>query len=118
VFFNGFYGPDSEILPGLADHSWITGSVAWMYECVIEHLLGLRRSYDGLRIQPRLPSEWREAKLTRIYRGTTYRVTILNPALAQAAPVRAITIDGAAHPPDQPLPIAGGGHEVVVTLAD
>lgn len=116
VFANGYYGPDSDINPGRAEHMWVTGSATWMFYSVVEYLLGLRRTYDGLVIQPHLPSEWTEASITRIFRGTTYKVSFTKPAGVENPPVKSITIDGAEHPADQPLPIDGGEHEVKVTL--
>jgi cellobiose phosphorylase len=117
VFFNGFYGPDSEILAGLADHAWMTGSVAWMFFGVVEYLLGLRRGYAGLTIRPCLPASWPSVQVTRAYRGATYHVTVHNPGGLEAAPVESITVDGQPHSPDQPLPLDGKEHEVVVRLA-
>ncbi|MCL5269861.1 MAG: hypothetical protein M1457_04740, partial [bacterium] len=117
VFFNGFYGPDSEIMPGLADHAWMTGSCAWMHYGIVELMLGLRRTYDGLVIRPCLPSAWDQARLIRIYRGVVYDITILNAGKQQAAPVAELRVDGRPHPPAQPLPLEGTRHEVVVTLA-
>lgn len=116
VFMNGYFGPDSDIAPGTAEHAWVTGSAAWMFLCVTEHMLGLRRGYDGITVRPCMPGEWSSASITRTYRGTTYRVAIRNPAGIEAAPVAGITVDGAGHPPGRPLPIDGGDHEVEVTL--
>ncbi len=116
VFFNGFYGPDSEIMPGLADHAWMTGSCAWMYYGVIEQMLGLRRGYDGLRIQPCFPSGWKTARVIRSYRGTTYDVTFENSNEQEAAAVHTILVDGQEHDPQAPLPMGGDRHQVVVRL--
>lgn len=116
VFINGYLGPDSDIAPGTAEHAWVTGSAAWMFMCVTEFMLGVRRTYDGLVIRPCMPSDWPQASMTRNYRGTTYHVTIRNPGTAGNAPVARVTIDGREHPADQPLPIDGGEHEVLVRL--
>jgi cellobiose phosphorylase len=118
VFYNGFYGPDSEIMPGLADHAWTTGSCAWMLHGVVELMFGLRRTYDGLVIRPCIPSTWPTARITRVYRGTTYRVTIDNPHAISGAAVESIAIDGTPHAHAAPLPIDAGTHEVTVTLDD
>lgn len=116
VFINGYLGPESDIAPGTAEHAWVTGSAGWMFLCVTEYMLGLRRSYAGLLVQPHLPSSWKSAEITRTFRGTTYHVTFSNPAGKQNPPVRSITVDGKSHPVSQPLPIDGGKHEVAVTL--
>ncbi len=116
VFINGYYGPDSDIAPGRAEHAWVTGSASWMFMTVVEYMLGLRRTYDGLVIKPCLPSGWRNASITRIYRGTTYKVSISNPSGKQNPPVKSIAIDGKSHPVEKPLPIDGKEHEVSVVM--
>lgn len=116
VFANGYLGPDSDKQPGRPEHMWVTGSAAWMFYNVVEYLLGLRRGYDGIRLQPHLPSEWTEASIRRIYRGTTYHVRLTKPAGVENPPVRAIRIDGAEHPVAEPLPITGQSHRVEVEL--
>jgi len=118
VFMNGYLGPDSDIAPGNAEHAWVTGSASWMFFSVVEYMLGLRRGYDGLTVRPSMPGEWKRASIRRIFRGTTYDVRIENPAGAENPPVAQITVDGSDYPVDEPLPIDGGEHEVVVGLQD
>ena len=36
-------------------------------------------SYDGLMVDPCIPNEWKEYKVTRKFRNKTYNITILNP---------------------------------------
>jgi len=116
IFFNGYYGPDSDIQVGLGEHAWTTGSVPWMYQCATEYMLGVRRTFDGLVIQPCMPSAWEEASVHRVYRGTTYDIHIANPGKKAGAAVRSITVDGVPHDPAQPLLVDGGIHEVEVVL--
>ncbi len=116
VFFNGYYGPDSENRVGMGEHAWTTGSVPWMYQCVTEHMLGVRRTLDGLVIKPCMPSAWGEAAVHRVYRGTTYEISITNPDNKAGAAVASISVDGNPHDPAQPLPIDGGSHAVEVVL--
>ncbi len=117
VFANGYLGPDSDITPGRAEHTWITGSASWMFMCVYEYMLGLRRTFDGIVVKPCLPSNWPTASIKRTFRGTTYNVTLNNPNGNSGSDVEAITVDGKDHPADAPLPIDGSEHEVIVTLA-
>ena len=44
-----------------------------------EGILGIKRDYDGLRIDPCLPKEWEKAEVTRHFRGADYHVIIENP---------------------------------------
>lgn len=116
VFFNGYYGPDSENRVGMGEHSWTTGSVPWMYQCVTEYMIGARRTLDGLIIKPCMPSAWETASVQRNYRGTSYDIRISNAGKKAGAAVASITIDGAAHDVAKPLPVDGGSHVVEVTL--
>ncbi|MGH9458270.1 MAG: GH36-type glycosyl hydrolase domain-containing protein [Thermoanaerobaculia bacterium] len=68
-------GPESPIA-GRAGWTWYTGSAAWLHRVVAEWVLGVRPEWDGLRIDPCLPSSWTRAKMTRPWRGATYEITI------------------------------------------
>lgn len=116
TYFNGCLGPDAMVGPGRAEHVWCTGSASWLYLCVTEYMLGLRRTFDGMVVKPCMPSAWKTASITRTYRGTTYRMTLNNPQGLANAPVTALTVDGTAYPAHQPLPIDGNTHVVEVTL--
>lgn len=65
--------------PGRASHSWQTGSAAWMYRVSYDYMLGVRSTYNGLIIDPAISSSWKSFKIERVYRGTRYKVEILNP---------------------------------------
>jgi len=116
VFANGFDGPETDILPGMAQHMWTTGSASWLIGCTIENMLGLRRGYDGIRIKPCLPSEWDKVRIRRTYRRTTYDVTLTKPAGKECTVVKRIKVDGTDHPVDEVLPIDGREHNVEVEV--
>ena len=50
--------------------SWQTGSSAWGLRSFYEGILGLTRTYDGLKVTPCLPKEWDEIRAVRHYRGS------------------------------------------------
>jgi cellobiose phosphorylase len=64
--------------PGEAKNSWLTGTAAWNYVAISQWILGVRPDFDGLRIQPCLPPELPAVEITRVFRGTTYRISIRN----------------------------------------
>ena len=41
---------------------------------VSQYLLGVRPTLDGLAIEPHLPAEFTDLTVTRVFRGTTYRI--------------------------------------------
>ncbi|HBB91817.1 MAG TPA: glycosyl transferase family 36 [Bacteroidales bacterium] len=70
---------DEHETAGRASHSWQTGTAAWMYRVVFDYFFGARASYDGLIIDPTIPSDWKEFTMERVHRGTRYMIHVLNP---------------------------------------
>jgi cellobiose phosphorylase len=68
-------GPDSPYF-GRGGWTWYTGSAAWLHRVICEWVLGVRPDWDGLRIEPCLPPDWADARMTRPYRGCTYHIRI------------------------------------------
>ncbi len=64
-------GPNSPY-HGRAGWTWYTGSAQWLQRIVTHWVLGVRPEWDGLRIDPCLPPEWRTARMTRSWRGHSY----------------------------------------------
>ena len=75
VYASNIFGPESDKF-GLANVSWLTGTAAWMYVAATQYMLGVRASWDGLVIDPCLPPELLPAKVTRVFRGCKYEITI------------------------------------------
>ncbi len=91
---------------------WRTGSAAWLYMTGIELILGVSADYDGLRINPSLPTGWTDCAISRPFRGDTYEISISNPS-GQPGAVQEITIDGVKITGDLIVPIGDGGVHVV-----
>ena len=64
---------------GEAKNAWLTGTAAWTLLTVMQGFAGLKPDYDGLVLDPCIPSAWPEMKLTRKIRGTTYKIHVRNP---------------------------------------
>lgn len=75
VYSSNIFGPESDKF-GLANVSWLTGTAAWMYVAVTQYMLGIRARWDGLEIDPCLAAEMLPAKVTRMFRGVKYNITI------------------------------------------
>ena len=43
---------------GEAKNSWLTGTAAWNYYAIVQWILGIRTSLDGLVIAPVIPASW------------------------------------------------------------
>jgi cellobiose phosphorylase len=62
---------------GRGGWTWYTGSAGWMYQLIVESLLGLRLEVDKLRFEPCLPADWETFKVHYRYRETIYHITVL-----------------------------------------
>ena len=63
---------------GRGGWTWYTGSAGWMYQLIVESLIGLRVEIDKLRfVSPCLPEEWKSFKLHYRYRETFYHINIV-----------------------------------------
>jgi len=79
--------------PGEAKNSWLTGTAAWNWVAISQHILGIHPDYDGLRIDPCIPGDWREYTVTRRFRGAEYRITVKNPDGVSKG-IRKLIVDG------------------------
>ena len=70
-------GPDSPNY-GMGGWTWYTGSAAWYQKVIVDWILGIRASKDGLIIDPCIPDEWKEFKVKRLFRGVSYKITVVN----------------------------------------
>ena len=61
---------------GEAKNSWLTGTAAWNYVAITNWILGIRPTYRGLELEPKIPSHWKSVTIKRIFRGVTYNITI------------------------------------------
>lgn len=93
VFAEYLVGPQHPYLYGEGAFTWITGTAGWVFTAVTEFMLGARRHYNGLLIDPCIPRKWKKCSITRPFRGTRYHIEILNPKGVQKG-VKEIRVDG------------------------
>lgn len=94
--YNNFYvkdEPDHPVYAWKAGYPWRTGTAAWFTVALIEWILGVRRDYDGLLIDPCLSKDIPKASLSRNFRGATYHIHIDNSA-GRCTGTTSITVDG------------------------
>ncbi|AQT60571.1 GH36-type glycosyl hydrolase domain-containing protein [Cellvibrio sp. PSBB023] len=65
---------------GRSSQLFNTGTVSWVYRCLVEGVFGLHGCDEGLRVAPQLPSSWSGAKATRQFRGATFHLSITRGA--------------------------------------
>jgi N,N'-diacetylchitobiose phosphorylase len=100
---------------GRARHPWLTGSGGWNYTAVTRWLLGVRLGFDGMIVDPCVPSDWMEFEIQRQWRGASFRIVVKNPQGVEKG-VRGMTLNGTPIAGSIPPQAAGSIHEVVVTM--
>ena len=85
-------GPDSPYF-GRGGWTWYTGSAAWLFKVGLEAILGIRPVWDGLQIDPCIPSAWEGFSVTRLFRGAKYIIQVKNPQQVQKGVLKA-EVDG------------------------
>nr|WP_308741813.1 N,N'-diacetylchitobiose phosphorylase [uncultured Anaerocolumna sp.] len=64
---------------GRARHPFMTGTAGWAYFSATRYILGIRPEFDYLLIDPCIPSDWKEFRIRREWRGAQYYITVRNP---------------------------------------
>ena len=96
---------------GEAKNSWLTGTAAWNFVAVSQHLLGVRAGYDGLIVDPCIGPQVPEFTVRRRARGATYVITVHNGGGKGARlVVDGVPIEGNA------IPYAPAGSTVLVEV--
>ena len=100
--------------PGEGKNSWLTGTAAWNWITITQYILGIKPTYDGIEIDPCIPSSLKEYTVHRVLRDASFDITVRNPQGHESG-VSSILLDG--------IPIEGnmvratpGHHVVEVTL--
>jgi len=98
---------------GEAKNSWLTGTAAWNYVAITQHILGVRPGFEGLEVKPCVPASLGTIKVRRRFRGCDYVIEIRPAGEGEEAAVFAdgVRVDGS------PIaPKVGGRIEVVAVV--
>jgi len=87
-FTNSKYSPRY----GASRLPWLTGTASWAYYTATQYILGIQPDYNGLRIDPCIPSDWKEIKITRRFRNKNFNISIKNETSVEKG-VKKITIN-------------------------
>jgi cyclic beta-1,2-glucan synthetase len=108
------YSQDRHV--GRGGWTWYTGSAGWMYRVGVESILGLTLHRGALRLDPCIPSGWKQYEVTYRTAAAEFRIVVENPE-GVCRGVRRIEVDGV-ECPDLLISLAGanGVHQVQVLL--
>jgi cellobiose phosphorylase len=88
-FTNSKYSPRY----GASRLPWLSGSASWAYYTATQYILGIQPDYRGLKIDPCIPSDWKEVKISRKFRKKDFAIIIRNTDGRQKG-VKKITVNG------------------------
>ena len=78
---------------GEAKNSWLTGTAAWTFVNISQYILGIQPDWNGLRIDPCIPSDCSGYDIHRHYRNADYDIHIHNPNHVEKGVV-SLLVDG------------------------
>lgn len=81
-------------LPGEAKNSWLTGTAAWTFVNISQYILGIYPTHKGLSVNPCVPKDFGDFRITRKFREGTYDIKVVNPDKVEKG-IKSITVDGA-----------------------
>jgi cellobiose phosphorylase len=76
---------------GEAKNSWLTGTAAWNFVAISQHILGVKPELDGLRVEPCIGKEIPSFTIVRRCRGALYRISVRNSGSGKPA---RLAVDG------------------------
>ncbi|MFH1196209.1 MAG: N,N'-diacetylchitobiose phosphorylase [bacterium] len=88
-FTNSKYSPRY----GASRLPWLSGTASWAYFTAAQFILGVQPDYVGLKIDPCIPSDWKEVKVSRRFRGKNFNIVIKNENGVQKG-VKKLTVNG------------------------
>jgi len=102
--------------PGEAKNSWLTGTASWNFYAITQYILGIQPDYEGLKIDPCIPKNWKGFKISRKFRGTHYKIEVQNPQ-GRSKGVKELIVDGKSQSSNLiPLFSDGLEHQVIVIM--
>jgi cellobiose phosphorylase len=113
VYAQMIAGKDS-FKPGEAKNSWLTGTASWNFYTISQFILGIQPDYDGLIVDPCIPTGWKGFNITRKFRGATYRIEVQN-LTGISKGVKEMIVDGKSQSSNL-IPLFGDGKEHTVKV--
>ncbi len=61
---------------GEAKNSWLSGTAAWNYVAITQGILGIKPDFNGLKVEPAIPTAWSGCEVVRQFRGKRYEISM------------------------------------------
>jgi cellobiose phosphorylase len=72
---------------------WLSGTASWAYFTAAQYILGVQPDYKGLKIDPCIPSDWKEIKISRRFRKKNFNILIKNESGIERG-IKRLSING------------------------
>ncbi|MBX2812707.1 MAG: glycosyltransferase 36 [Myxococcales bacterium] len=72
-YYRGYY-KEQPRTAGRSSQLCNTGTVHWAFRCLVNGLLGMRGTREGLNVEPHFPADWDEVRVERRFRGANFSV--------------------------------------------
>ncbi|MBR5896626.1 MAG: glycosyl transferase, partial [Lachnospiraceae bacterium] len=79
-------------IPGEGKNSWLTGTAAWTFVNISQYILGVYPTHKGLSVDPCVPSDFGDFKVTRKFRGADYEISVKTNGSQKG--VKKLVVDG------------------------
>ncbi|MBQ0124793.1 MAG: hypothetical protein KBS59_00530 [Clostridiales bacterium] len=112
AMFNSYFAPETGYREGTPGQSWRTAASSWMMKSIIEYVFGLHPEIEGMRICPCLPLSWKNAKITKVFRGCTYNITFTRGG----CDIESIYVNGKKVDTNIIAPVKNGTLDITVNL--
>ena len=100
--------------PGEAKNSWLTGTASWNFYAITQFILGIQPDYEGLIVDPCIPTDWKGFKISRKFRGAEYHIDVQN-LNGVSKGVKEVIVDGRSQTSNI-IPLFEDGEEHVVVV--
>jgi len=120
------YAAEPYVMPGNVDGrdsphegrggwTWYTGSAAWYLRALVEGVLGIEATLEGLRVRADLPEDWKTFHVQRRFRGAVYDIAVRR---AEPGETSYCLVDGQPwHEPTLPVFEPGTTHRVEIIVS-
>jgi cellobiose phosphorylase len=95
---------------------WLSGTASWAYYTAAQYILGIQPDYNGLRIDPCIPSGWKEINVSRNFRNMNFNITIKNKNSSQKGIKKLIFNGNAVDGNLIPLSLMKESNDVIVEM--
>ncbi len=95
---------------------WLTGAATWSYYAAGQYILGIRPEYNGITIDPCIPSRWPSFKVKRRFRNKWLTINVDNSRNVEKGIVQ-LTVNGESIDGNYiPFEMLGNQNEIMVKM--